>query len=141
MNLSKNTKITKIADHTTAGTDSVVSSIIDMQGFDGVMFLTSFGTANAGNYIYADTGAAANLSDAANLAGTKVTSGSSDEDVILDIAKPLERYLRITAVRGASSTLESIWAIQYGPRKTPINNSISGTQICETWISPAEGTM
>lgn len=141
MNLSKNAKFTKLADHTTAGTDNVVSTILDMQGFDGVVFLTSFGTANAGNYIYVDTGTDASLTDAANLAGSKVTSGSSDEDVVLDIYKPLERYLRVTAVRGSSSTLESIWAVQYGPRKAPVSNSTSGTIIAETHISPAEGTM
>jgi hypothetical protein len=138
--LSSNVKITKVADHTTAGTDAVTSAEVNMAGYEGVMFVTSFGTANAGNLLKAQQDTATGMASAADLEGTSVTSGTSDEDVWLDVYKPREQFVRVYATRGASSTLESIWAIQYGPRYAAPDNTTSGTITGEQHVSPAEGT-
>src|SRR4051812_6645890 len=107
--LSDHAKFVKVADHSAAGTSDVTGASVDMAqsgGFDAVCFLTSFGTANAGNYIKAqqsdDDGSSDDFTD---LEGTKVASGTSDEDVWLDLQKPAKRYVRPVGVRGASSTL------------------------------------
>lgn len=136
--LSNKVKLTKVADHTTAATTAVNSSSVDMQGFEGVIFITSFGTANSGN-----TCNLAQSSDDSNfddLTGSSVTSGSSDEDIWIDVYRPSDRYVRLEAVRGSSSTLESIWAIQYGARVQPVDNTTTGTIAGEAHVSPAEGT-
>src|SRR5574343_1734673 len=122
--LTDNVKITKLADHSTANTTDVTSAELDMAGFDGVVFLTSFGTANSGNLVTvhgSDT--------AAGEAATTTTcgSGSSDEDVIVDVVNPTFRYLKLVATRGASSTLESIWAIQYHARTKNQTSDVTGT--------------
>lgn len=138
MQLSNYVKLTKVADHSTANTTAVNSASVDMTGFEGVLFITSFGTAAADNTLEA-----AQSSDNSNwndLAGTQVASGTSDEDVWIDIYRPSDRYVRVEAARGTSSTLESIWAIQYGGRKQPIDNTTSGTIIGEAHVSVAEGT-
>jgi len=139
MNLSSNAKLTKLQDHTTAGTTAVASDEVDMQGFEGVLFLTSFGTAAADNTVNA---AQSSVSGGTfvDLEGTSVASGTSDEDVWLDIFRPIDRYVRLEAARGTSSTLESIWAVQYGPGKMKVSNVTSGTIIGELHESPAEGT-
>lgn len=141
MQLSNQVKITKVKDHSAAATSGVDSDGVDMAGWDGVLFLTSFGTAAANNTLKAaqssDNGSADDFSD---LAGTSVASGTSDEDVWIDIYRPRKRYVRVTAARGTSSTLESIWAIQYRGRKAPVSNVVSGTIIGEAHVSPAEGT-
>lgn len=139
MNLSSNVKLTKLQDHTTAGTSAVNSDEVDMQGYEGVLFITSFGTAAADNTV---NGAQSSVSGGTfvDLLGTSVASGTSDEDVWLDIYRPIDRFVRLEAARGTSSTLESIWAIQYGPKKMIVDNTTSGTIIGELHESPAEGT-
>lgn len=138
MNLSSNVKITKVSDHSTAATSAVDSSSVDMLGYEGVIFITSFGTANAANTINAAQ--SSNDSDFTDLEGTSVSSGTSDEDVWIDVYRPSDRYVRCEAARGASSTLESIWAIQYGARKAPVDNTTTGTITGEVHASPDEGT-
>jgi hypothetical protein len=110
-----------------------------MAGYEGVLFLTSFGTAAANNTLLAsqDVASGGSFTD---LAGTSVASGTSDEDVWIDVFRPSKRYVRVEAARGTSSTLESIWAIQYGARKLPVDNTTTGTIAGEAHVSPAEGS-
>jgi hypothetical protein len=142
--LTEHVKITKIHDHTTAGTTDVTDAVtLDMSGYEGVVFLTSFGTAAADNSLKAqqsdDDGSSDGYSD---IIGSGVVSGASpsNEDVILDIFRPQKRYVKAVVVVDTSSTVESIWAIQYKPRNTPITNSVSGTLLAEQHHAPAEGT-
>lgn len=136
--LSNSIKLTKVTDHTAAGTSAVNSGSVDMAGFEGVIFISSFGTAAAGNTV--EAAQSTDDSSFADLEGSSVTSGTSDEDVWIDIYRPQERYVRAEFARGTSSTLESIWAIQYGARKQPVDNTTSGTIIGEASVSPSEGT-
>ena len=138
--LSQIVKLIKVKDHSSAATSAVTSDIVDTQGYEGVLFVTSFGTAAADNTLklQQDTDSAGGTM--ADLEGTSVASGSSDEDVWIDIYKPRERYVRAVAARGTSSTLESIWASLYNPREMPVDNTTTGTIIGEAHTSPAEGT-
>lgn len=135
-------KLTKVKDHTAAGTTDVDSDILDMSGYEGVMFFTSLGTAAADNSIKIQQNTANSASGMADLEGTSIVSGASpsNEDLASDIYRPRERYVRAKVIRTTSSTCESIWAIQYGPRTQPVTNSVSGTIETETHQSPAEGT-
>lgn len=141
--LSSRVKLIKVKDHTADGTSAVNGDGVDMDqngGYAGVMFFTSFGTAATGNILNAaqssDDGSADDYTD---LTGTAVSSGSSDEDVWLDIYKPTKRYVRPEVARGTSSTLESMWAILYEPRNMPVDNTTTGTINGEAHVSPAEG--
>jgi len=139
--LSNFVKITKVEDHTAAGTTDVDSASVDMAGYEGVLFLTSFGTAATNNYISAQQSSDDGSADAfADLTGTKIGATASDEDVWADIYRPRERYVRAHVELGTSSTVESIWAIQYGGRKQPVDNTTTGTIIGEAHVSVAEGT-
>ena len=139
MQLSNHIKITKVKDHSAAATTDVESDGVDMAGFEGVIFMTSFGTAAADNLANAQQ--STDNSTFAALLGTAVAQGgASDEDVWIDIYRPLERYVSLHVDRGTSSTLESIWAIQYGARKLPVDNTTTGTIAGEAHVSPIEGT-
>lgn len=139
-NFLNKSKLIKVKDHSAASTADVTSDIIDTAGYEGVVFITSFGTANATNTIKVQQNTANQTTGMADLTGTSVTSGSSDEDVIVEVYKPLERYVQVVAARGSSSTLESIWAILYdGPGPASVN-SVSGTQVAELHVSPEQGT-
>ena len=137
MNLSSNCKFTKVQDHTTAGTGAVNSDSVDMSGYEGVLFITSFGTAATDNTI--EGAQSANDSNWNDLIGSQVVPGASDEDVWLDIYKPIDRYMRCEIARGTSTTCESIWAIQYGARKGAVDNTTTGTIAGEQHSGLAEG--
>lgn len=141
-NLSSLVKLTKVADHTGAGTTDVESAILDMSGYEGVLFFTSFGTAAADNLIKVQQNTANSGTGMADLLGTGVVSGASpsNEDVWVDVYRPQERYVRCIAVVDTSSTVESIWALQYGAREMVVDNTTSGTITGEQHASPAEGT-
>jgi len=133
-------KLVKVADHTTAATTDVASSIVDTAGYDGVVFFTSLGTANATNLMKIQQSATDATDDMTDLTGTSVTSGTTDEDIIIEVRQPTDRYVRALVLRGASSTCESIWAALYGKGNSISANSLAGTQIAEIHASPAEGT-
>ena len=134
-NLSKNVKVTILQAHTTAGTDAIESDEIYMDGFESVMFLTNMGTANAGNYIKIQQDTATGMASAADLEGTKVVQASDGAMIGVDVVKPKEGYLRVYVTRTEPTTCETIWAIQYNGRKSPVTN----TGI-ELHVTPDEGT-
>ena len=138
--LSENVKIVLAKAAEDAATTEVKSNVIDTCGFEGCIFMTRFAVANAENYIKVKQDVAANGGTAADLAGTKVTSGTSDEGVAIDINRPQKRYLQLSATRTESSALGEIWAILYGPVKAPVVSALTGTLAIEAHVSPAEGT-
>jgi hypothetical protein len=139
-NFLNNAKLIKVKDHTANGTSAVVSSIVDTAGYRGVVFFTSISTANATNSIAVQQNTANQTTGMADLAGSSVSSGTTDENLVVEIAHPLERYVQVTVTRGASTTCESIWACLYGGTPGIAANSTPGTQIAEFHFAPAEGT-
>ncbi len=145
MNLSKNCKAQRVSNAVGVGTGTVVSSTVDTQGFEGVMFLVAFGAITDGTpNIQGRQGQQSNMSDAATLAGTDVAMADADDNDIgiLDIYRPAERYVDCQVVRGGATgcVIDSITAILYGPRKIPtVHDSATVPQV-ETHVSPAEGT-
>ena len=139
--LSENVKLIKVADHSTAATSDVTTAAIDTQGYGGCLVLSSFGTAASGNTVKLQQSDDDGSTDAySDLEDTSTTSGTSDEDVWVEAAKPRKRYLKAVFARGTSSTLESVWAILYNPATYPVDNTTTGTIAGEAHVSPAEGT-
>lgn len=140
-NALSNTKFVKVKDHSASGTDAVESDIVDTAGFEGVVFVTSLSTANATNSIKAQQNTANETTGMADLAGTSLVSGTTNEDLILAVHKPQERYVQVVVTRSVATTCESIWACLYGAKENQVTaNTVSGTQAAEQHISPEEGT-
>lgn len=139
-NVLNSGKFVKIKDHSADSTAAVTSDIIDLSGYTGAVFFTSFGTANATNSIKVQGNASNTTDGMEDLEGTSLASGSSDEDVIVELHKPQYRYLQVVATRGASSTLESVWAYLYGSSSNSSQNTTSGTQIAELHVAVGSGT-
>ena len=140
MNLSKHVKVTMVkADSTTAGT-AVTSDSVDMAGFEGVMFWVEMDTVNAANFANLAQSSDDGSSDAfADLTGTKVVPGDDGDTAMIDVYRPVERYVRMEVDRGGADTvLGEIWALQYGAHKKPTTHG--STIDSELHISPAEGT-
>ena len=136
-----NCKITKNLGEATAGTTTLTGSIVDMANFDDLVLMAVIGTKNTGNYMYIEHGDESDLSDAANVADSKVTAAVNGEIVALEIVKPLKRYIRPYIVRGASSAVGTLMALQRSCRGQPVDNNVSGTIVSETLISPISGTI
>ena len=144
--LSKAVKITQAITVTNgaAGTADINGVTLDMANFEGVLIAVRMGaiTGGAVTSIKAQQGAASDLSDAADLAGTAQTIADTDDEktFYIDLYKPRERYVRLVVDRGtANAVVSSADYIQYGPRSLPVashGSNVSG----ETHISPAEGT-
>lgn len=139
MNLSKNVKVVLAkAGQSSAGT-AVNSDVIDMQGFEGVMFVGSIATANAANFGKLQQGQQSDGSDMADLAGTKVVPGDNGDSFLIDLYQPQERYVRCVVDRGGANTATGdIYAILYCARKAPTSHG--ATIDAELHASPAEGT-
>ena len=139
--ISEEVLLTKVKDVSAANTGDVTSDSVNMAGYEGVMFFASYGTAATDNLPNLETSNDDGSSDAfTDLAGTEVGVGSSDEDVWVDVINPREQYIRAIFARGTSTTLGDIWALRYGAKKKPVDNTTAGTIHGETHIGPAEGT-
>lgn len=138
MNLSKNSKLILVKAGQATGTTQLGTSVIDMQGFNGVMVFGSLATANAGNYAKAREGDASDMSDGADLEGTKNTPANNGDSFLIDIYKPKKRYVDVQIIRGVTTITGDVYALLYdAPRKSPTSHG--STINAETFASPAEG--
>jgi len=138
MNLSKNVKVVLAKAAAAAATTAVNSDIIDTAGYEGVLFVGSIGTANAGNYVKLQQGDNSSLTDGADLENTKVVPGDDGDSFMVDLYRPKDRYVRAVVTRGASTTVGDIYAILYGAHAKPTSHG--STIDSETHVSPDEGT-
>jgi hypothetical protein len=132
-NLLKQTKITVVSGAVAAGQTEVLSSIIDMQGWDGVMFIATTGDVtdtcvltltvkgNSANSTSSPTpvvqGSATFTADA--------TSGDS-KALAVEVSNPLLRYKFASLTRtAANAVVNSIIAIQYRGHLQPSTHDAS----------------
>jgi hypothetical protein len=144
MNLSKNVKIVKALDYA-SGTADRSGATLDMQGYLGVMMVVQFAAVAAGATvsIKAQQGAAADLADAADLAGSKIVVADDDDNqvFVLDIYRPAERYVRVVIDNDASNaSAQSALYYLYGGTELPVSNNVTDAVTTELHVSPAEGT-
>lgn len=145
MQIGKELKFTQVKTAVAAGTSDINSDTIDMQNWDGVLFITSFGTITSGAVtsvkVQQDTDSGAGTMADLLGSGQAVADSDSDQCVVHDLYKPLERYVRIVVDRATqNAVLNSIVAIQYRGSKTPATNDSATVVALKSLISPAEGT-
>lgn len=125
-NLNPNVKTSRQLNSTAAGTSVVNGVHVDMQDFDGVVFICALGalTATQVTALKAQEGSQSNDSDQADIAGA-VTPAAADADsnkvLILDVYRPLQRYVRPVVLRGtANAAIDGVIAIRYRGNRQPI---------------------
>jgi len=143
--LNSRIKITRVLNSVVAGITDQNSSAVDMAGFDGVLFIALFGalTATQVTQIKAQQDVSSGMGAAADLLGSNVgplADTDGNKCLVLDIKKPLERYVRCVVDRGtANAVIDGVIAIQYGAGAHPTAHAAS-VAFAEAWGSPAEGT-
>ena len=119
------TTVDQVATAQAAGTSDVNSDVVDTQNYEGVIFVTTLGTAAANNGIKIQGGEQSDLSDAADLLSSSNTPNKTC--VVTQVHKPRERYVRAVVVRGTSTTVDSVVAYLYGARTRPAAQADAGT--------------
>ncbi len=144
MNLLKNVKITRILATQADGQGTQSSAILDMAGFEGVMFIAKLADVDDTSVLTLQ--AQQNIIDStvgmATLTGTATfTAGATDADddlLVLDIYKPREQFLRAQLVIATANAINvGIIAIQYSGSKMPISQPATVLD-SEQLVSPAE---
>jgi hypothetical protein len=139
--LLKCAKITKVLGATATGTTTINTTEVDMANFESVAFLASIGTANAGNGLKMQQDVVTGMAGAADLLGTQVLCNGTGTSLLTENIKPRERFVRASVIRaGATTTIDAVYAIQWGARTMPIDNNVTNAQAAESHVSPAEGT-
>lgn len=139
--LSKNVKILSVYDPTTGtSTGILATATVDMAGFDGCMFILTMGNCSTAVSMTAQAATSTTAGDFATITkGTSnvtVSSTEANRAMMIDVYKPLQRYLRCTInSTGASNTGCGTVAIQYGARVAPTTNA-STDVVAEDSVSP-----
>lgn len=138
-------KFTSALDLAAAAAADREGAALDMINFRGVLMIVKFGAIATGatTSIKAQQGAAANLSDAADLEGTKIEVADDDDDqiFIIDLYEPAERYVRVYVDKDtANNTQEMAWYLQYGARVRPTTPTVADEVTYERHMTPDEGT-
>ena len=134
-NLSKQAHIRKVAK--ASGT-----VVVDTQGFDSVLFLVDFNTAENANEI-TKLEMSHNNSAFVDVAGSAVNVGTTHDSELgwLEVHKPQRRYLRLTTADN-STDLNSIIALLFraSDSEDVDNVAVSGAINGKLLTSPDEGT-
>lgn len=132
--LATETKIVRTQNAAAAGTTSLKAAAgVDMQDYDGVLFVYALGTLTATQVtsLKAGAGAAADGSDAVDITGAttgNMADGDSNKLLVLDVFRPQKRYVTPTLVRGtANAVVDGGWAILYRGKTKPaaIDSTVS----------------
>ncbi len=142
MNLSKNVKIDQVLGYYAAGTTKRTSDILDMAGYDGVVFVASLGTLiEAGTVdVFPEENDSNTTVGMAKLAGTAaytVTAGAAaltKSCIIVDVYKPLKQYIQCNITPAVqNAVILGIVAIRYkgkmGPEAMTTPNPLKATQL------------
>lgn len=147
MQLTKNCKIEEVLAPVAAASNTDSNSdILDMQNWDGVVFVVPITDSAATgvatltveqNTANSDTGMAA-LSGAAAAKTCVVNDDINNTLLIVDVYKPRERYVQgVITSATANIAFASMIAIRYRGRKAPITQATSVSTIVQP-VSPAE---
>jgi hypothetical protein len=140
---------------------NVSGTIIDTNGWTGVVFLVSYDACATASCSLSVQGAYTSASCAAgtscNLSGTNVTltANQSGQMAAIEVHKPTYRYIRLFANKDISgSTISSVY-ILYGPTgfasncvpiyntrtdRLGVTDASGGVTTAEIHVSPAQGT-
>lgn len=152
-NLFTAVKITRVLTAVGAGTSTVVTTGVDMTDYDGVMFITAFGTGAANQTIKAVAGSASGSAALTNeitcnlLTGPGATTGSgsdawakaysatatvaattgSEPVAVVDVVRPQRKYVGLSITPTTSSTIQNCFALQYRFTSEPTINNDGST--------------
>ena len=141
MNLGRNVKVTRVQNALSTGQGTTAGTVLDMQNFDGVMFVACVGAITASGTVTVKVLQGATTSPTGELSGAAlVFTGAGDDNKVgvLDVYRPTARYLRTSIVRAVQNgVVDGVVAIQYSGRKLPLADATAALAKVVS-ISPSE---
>jgi hypothetical protein len=120
--------ITRVSNAVSAGTTAVDSTILDMSGFDAVVFVVCLNTVTSGSVMTltamentsSSTSGATAVTNGATATITDSGGASSNGVFVSDVIRPSQRYVYANFTRTtANAAIDSIIAVQYRARNIP----------------------
>lgn len=128
MNLLKNVKVSVVANSAAAAQTEVLSSVLDMQGYDGVMFIALLGDVTATSVLTltakgntaSSTSSPTPVTQKATSPWTADATNADNAALIVDVCDPQLRYIFASLTRTtANAVVNGIIAIQYKAEYRP----------------------
>lgn len=134
MSLSTDVRITVVSPAATAAQTEIVSSVLDMAGYDGVMFIaltgdvtdTSVLTLTAKGNTANSTSSPTPVTQKATTAFTASATSADSKALVVDVVRPTLRYVFASLTRTtANAVVGGIIAIQYNAANRPTSHDAS----------------
>lgn len=134
MNLSKDIKVTVVEAAAAAAQTELVSDVLDMSGFEGVIFAVITGDVTSGSVLsLVAKGNTANSTSSpspvtqATATYTALSASDSDSKMLMvDVYKPPLRYIFASVTRTTQDAIiGGVIAIQYGAHNKPTSQAAS----------------
>lgn len=136
--LLTNVKITKVLAAATSAATPVTSAIVDMQDYEGLVFVCAMVSGNVSNYLSVIDGNQSNLSDALPVSGLQAAAVSDGCTVAVEIDNPQKRYHAAVVNRAVGTVVGDMYAIQFSGKRRPTNNNILGVITAAMAVAPAD---
>jgi len=126
--LSQNIQVDQVLGYFAAGTTKRTSAILDMSGWEGVLFIAELGTIIADGTIdvFVDQDAANSTASMARLATTTAHTVTTANEaltqscILVDVYQPLKRYVQCNITPAVqNAVILGITAIRYKGHKVP----------------------
>jgi hypothetical protein len=126
----KDCKVTRVLNSVVAGTSDQDGTVLDMTGFDNVMFVAALGDVTSGSVlelqVFGNTASSTSSPTPVELTNDSAgpnTAGASDNDnklYIVDVQRPAYQYVFPRVKRGtANAVIDGVFAIQYKAESVP----------------------
>ena len=126
MNLSKQTKLLHVSPILAAGstTNSLGTSVVDTQGYEGVRFMTTIGAVASTPTLTVQAATSTTAADFADYT-TSITAASTVASRILAVTvhRPTKRYARCTWNTTGANLVGGVIAELYGSHIVPTTNA------------------
>ena len=144
MSFLKECKIVPVENSVAAGQATTVGEIVDTAGFQCACFVYKLGAVVDGAAVTLKIyqGSDASVSDVAELSGASAAiataSSDSEQELVVDVIRPRERYLRPTIVTATQNVeIDCGVCILYNPDTIPVTQPAT-VDASALVVSPAE---
>lgn len=123
-------KVTRVENSAVAGTSELKTDVLDMSGFDGVVFIAVLGDVTdtsvltltpKGNTANSDSSPTPVAITGASATYTAAASDADNKLMVVDVLRPGYRYVFASLTRTtANAVVDGIIAVQYKCRSVPV---------------------
>jgi hypothetical protein len=116
VNLLKNIEFRRVMNGVAAGTTDQTSTVIDTQGFDGVLLIGAWGTITGSAVTSMRAQLSSDDSSYSDMASSDQTVADTDDNkvTLLDVYRPTKRYIKVVMKRATqNAVIDGVFAVLY----------------------------